>query len=274
MRERPGSIVVGVDGSADSLVAVAWAAVRAAAEHRPLTLAHAIVQGDGATGHHLPATVAAAPVGASDTAGRHLATARSVAEGVTPRLDVVELLDVTDPRSQLLELSHAADLVVVGARGGGTSRSVVLGSVTLALVRRSRSPVVVLRPDQQTTRAGVHAGVAGTSDVDPVLQLAFREAARLGEPLVVVDGIRVGDREVLSESVARLGAKHPQVPVTTRRLRGADPHRELRHLATGCALLVLGNDRGDPASTTAFGSANTTLLPLTTCPVAVVPYGG
>jgi nucleotide-binding universal stress UspA family protein len=59
-----------------------------------------------------------------------------------------------DPRKELVALadSQNADLIVVGARGLGPISTILLGSVSRAVARTSRRPVLVARPkaDKQT----------------------------------------------------------------------------------------------------------------------------
>ena len=50
----------------------------------------------------------------------------------------------TNPVDALLEASKEADAVVVGSRGRGTVRGLLLGSVSQGILHRSRIPVVVL----------------------------------------------------------------------------------------------------------------------------------
>jgi nucleotide-binding universal stress UspA family protein len=63
-----------------------------------------------------------------------------------------------DPRELLTRESSGLDLLVVGSRGYGPLRAVLLGSVSSALVRAAASPLVVVprpsageRPAQGTT---------------------------------------------------------------------------------------------------------------------------
>ena len=42
MHTKPGSVVVGIDGSPHSMRALHWAIQQAVAEHRPLTLVHTV----------------------------------------------------------------------------------------------------------------------------------------------------------------------------------------------------------------------------------------
>jgi nucleotide-binding universal stress UspA family protein len=57
----------------------------------------------------------------------------------------------------LVGASHDADLLVVGTRGRGSVRSVILGSVSAHVASHSHCPVVVV-PHLAATAAGVDEG--------------------------------------------------------------------------------------------------------------------
>ncbi len=64
----------------------------------------------------------------------------------TPKRGQVETLVVPrDPADVLVELSRNADLLVMGSRGYGGFKGLLLGSVSQKCVSHSRCPVVILR---------------------------------------------------------------------------------------------------------------------------------
>jgi nucleotide-binding universal stress UspA family protein len=71
-----------------------------------------------------------------------VAEARSLAPGVEVRGELVE----GPPARALLEHARTADLLVVGSRGLGGFRSLLLGSVSQQVVHHAPCPVVVV-PD-------------------------------------------------------------------------------------------------------------------------------
>ena len=92
-----------------------------------------------------------------------------------------------DPREQLLELSKRAALVVVGSRGRGKVRSLLLGSVGVALVRHSACPVVIHRPwNPGMVRNGIVVGADGSEESRSVLEFAYQQAALRNLPLTVL----------------------------------------------------------------------------------------
>lgn len=290
MHEKPGTIVVGIDGSDSSNRALQWAVKQAEAEHRPLTLVHTI--------HNVtPAFMDAAIVDAGDArsmldaAGKQvLEQARNKVAWAAPEVEVHEVFDLADPRGVLLKLSEAASMVVVGSRGRGPIRSLLLGSVSVALIRHARCPVVVIRPEHVgTVRNGVVVGVDASPESKPVLEFAYREASVRDLPLTVVhtlwdarsgttgaylvaevtadvDSQRLG----LAESMAGMAEKYPDVHVTTRVAKGV-PERVLTGLSDRTDLIVVGAHQNSRLSQAIFGSVSVAVVEHASCPVAVVP---
>ncbi|HYF73109.1 MAG TPA: universal stress protein, partial [Nocardioides sp.] len=182
-----GSVVVGVDGSASASHALTWAAAHAHAEGRPLVLVHA------------GPTPAPAGTGWMEAAGVDhrrlclvlkedaralLSEAEVPVRAEYPELEIHQLVRLGDARGVLLEASAEARLLVVGTRGLGPLRHLLLGSVSTALVKHATCPVVVVRPAAAQGRA-VLAGVAGEPADAAILDLAFRVAEARQLPLRV-----------------------------------------------------------------------------------------
>ena len=187
MDSTPGTIVVGIDGSPASRQALAWAADQALAEHRPLTLASAVGVATPAWpsgGTTLPLEYREALQAEARAA---MTEARADLERRTPGLEVHVVIEPADPRSLLLQLSEHAAMIVVGSRGRGPVRSLVLGSVSVALTRHAACPVVVhphLR--RGLVRNGIVVGADATPDSPAVLEFAYRQASVRDLPLLVV----------------------------------------------------------------------------------------
>ena len=276
----PGTIVVGVDGSQHAQRALTWAAEQATLEGRPLTVAHAARKGDLRTTTRMTAK-------AREVVGEAVA----LAEAAQPGLEVVGAERVGDPRQVLVDLSEAAHLLVVGSRGRGTFRSMLLGSVSVNVAKHARCPVVVTRPGgPDDVKDGVLVGADGTPESLPVIEFAFRQASLLGVPLTVMhtsfdvavavaarsgagatppdlaDDLRV----LLSESVAGLSEKFPDVQVSLQLgyglvdeclTRGPHPRD----------LIVVGRHPVDSISKLLAGSICAAVLERSESPVAVVP---
>src|SRR6476469_3757262 len=188
MHTKPGSVVVGIDGSPHSMRALHWAIQQAAAEHRPLTLVPTV---NSVTPAYIDASLTDSRGSRSvlDAAGHAvLSEARAQVESAAPGLEVDEVFDLVDPREMLLQLSEHAAMVVVGSRGRGQLRSLLLGSVSVFLVRHAHCPVVVIRPSNAgKVRNGILLGVDAAPESQPVLEFAYRQASLHDLPLTIMD---------------------------------------------------------------------------------------
>ncbi len=293
IHDHAGTVLVGVDGSRSAARALMWAVDQAGAEGRALTLVHAV-----------PPLAAAwlDPAGADHrvgvdpeaTAGHEvLRLAHRAATERAPGLAVREVLRVADPRDLLLSMSAQAALVVLGSRGRGPVRSLLLGSVGAALSRHAECPVVVHRPTHPgTVRHGVLVGVDGTPDSLPALEFAFRQASLHGWPLTVLHAFwdvqaavagphRVDarsaeleqERLLVSESVSGMGEKFPDVHVTKELARGLAADCLVRAGAR-MNLIVVGSRTGGTASPSFHRSVALAVVEHATSTVAVVPGEG
>ena len=229
----PGSIVVGVDGSASSTEAVTWAAEQAVHDHRTLTLVHAYtldrvlwVDSMGVDRDILKVM--------EDDGRRLLLAAAERAQVDRPELEVHEWLFHADARSALLEASREAAMLVVGSRGRGPVASLLLGSVGVALVRHALCPIVVRRPEGDHVGTGVLVAADLRENALPVLETAYHLAASRRLPLTVLvlhpgsDSLTSSDGEPterpdqgrLGSWLCDLAVKYPDVQVTQQDVDG------------------------------------------------------
>jgi nucleotide-binding universal stress UspA family protein len=118
----PGPVVVGVDCSASAQDVLAFAFEEATHRRAPLVALH----------------VGPTPMPAEVLAG---------CAQQYPEVRVIESVrGVTHPAAALIEASRGAALVVVGSRGRGGFASLLLGSVSQALIGHAYSCVAVVRP--------------------------------------------------------------------------------------------------------------------------------
>jgi nucleotide-binding universal stress UspA family protein len=138
-------VVVGVDGSAESVAALKWAASYATA-----TGAHV----RAVMAWHYPSAVGPAPVGVapqsiSDEVRQHMVQAvnDAIAEaGIAP--DLVEVgVEYGHPAQVLVDQSAEADLLVVGSHGHGKFTGMLVGSVSIHCVTHAACPVLVVRAE-------------------------------------------------------------------------------------------------------------------------------
>lgn len=132
-------IVVGVDGSEHSLIALAWAIDEARTHGAPLHVIHSFV---------VPRTIV-------DTPDHGLlpelsATAQKELDALLERGPSTEGVDVHaetvagHPAKVLVEASRTAALLVVGRRGHEGFDGLLLGSVATQCVHHAHCPVVVV----------------------------------------------------------------------------------------------------------------------------------
>ncbi|RSN24210.1 universal stress protein [Streptomyces sp. WAC 05977] len=140
-----GPVVVGVDGSALSEEALAWAFEEAANRKVPLVALHAWHDGDIAglfTGEGaLPFPGESVRETENRVLGQRLAGWRKK----YPQVPVDPVVVRDKPRHRLLELSEKAQLVVVGSRGRGGFAGLRFGSTSHALIHHAKCPVMIVR---------------------------------------------------------------------------------------------------------------------------------
>ncbi|MEU5904670.1 universal stress protein [Micromonospora sp. NPDC047527] len=130
--EPDGLVAVGVDGSEPSLVALGFAAERAAQRRVPLRVLHAWTPGPNAEAG-VPAERAA------------VEQALEPWRRTFPELDVTVDLVPGSPAAMLIEASRDARVVVVGSRGRGGLAGMLLGSVSQQVIQHAHCPVAVVR---------------------------------------------------------------------------------------------------------------------------------
>jgi nucleotide-binding universal stress UspA family protein len=138
-------VVVGVDGSSESVAALGWAARYSAATGSRV---RAVM-----TWHYQPA-VGTTPAGrapATVTDEVRQAMQETLANAVTEACaalssDAVETqIAYGHPAQVLIDQSRDADLLVVGSRGHGAFTGMTVGSVSIHCVTHAECPVVVVR---------------------------------------------------------------------------------------------------------------------------------
>ena len=137
-------IIVGIDGSDHSRRALEWAVQEAAIRHAPLTVLVVQPAIAGYTG-----TAVAYP-GDAALADQARKTAQEETDQVVAGLggsgpeSVTVQSAIGIPAAVLIAASQGADLVVVGSRGNGGFKELVLGSVSTQVTHHAHCPVVVI----------------------------------------------------------------------------------------------------------------------------------
>ena len=132
-------IVVGVDGSDESNLSLDWAATEASRTGALLEVVGSWVF-PGTSGY-----VFAACIGIPEAAERVVADALARVTRVAPEVVTEGKTSEDPPAVSLVHASRGADLLVVGSRGLGSFRGLLLGSVSHHVATHSHSSVVVVR---------------------------------------------------------------------------------------------------------------------------------
>lgn len=133
-----GTIVVGIDGSEDSIRALAWAIAEARVRKGKVKAIHSwsfptpIVGDDGLPHADLAAS--------ADKVLDDAIAAAGDAGGVEVEREIANDL----PAKALIAASKGADLLVVGSRGLGGFKGLLLGSVAQQVAHHSQCPVVIV----------------------------------------------------------------------------------------------------------------------------------
>lgn len=282
-------VVVGVDGSEESLLAVEWAAQEARRHAAPLRIVSVPdVMPRMHAYHASPAEIAAALRG---IAARALDAAITRAEEVTPGLPVDTGLLSGPPAVAVAESGAGASMLVVGARGAGGFAAMMLGSVSRHVAAWAPGPVAVVREETTAVHREIAVGLRDLQDVTGTLAFAFEEAALRGADLVAVHtwyllpsgqagALRpVDPGRFAAEAARHLAAalegwhdKYPGVRVRQDIIRG-HPARVLASYSARADLVVLGR-HGHPAGPgPGIGSIQHAVLDHAHGPVVVVPAG-
>jgi nucleotide-binding universal stress UspA family protein len=283
---KQGSVVVGVDGSTSSDAALAWAVHHAAERHLPLLVVHAA--GELRSGSELlgpPETVTELRNAA------RLVTDRAVtqAHDLAPTLDIEVSTPLHDPRQALLEHAEHASIVVVGTRGFGPVRSLLLGAVSAAVALHAPCPVAVVRPTEGDTDPATRPVVVGT-DAGPAssaaLELAFDLASSQGRALHIVHGWvdpetiidldsderrlqhRDDHERMLEAHIAGYAEKYPDVAITRHPSDTGVTHT-LIELSKTASTVVVGS-RGRTGLQSLHGSTSREVVEHAHCTVIVV----
>ncbi|WP_338702879.1 universal stress protein [Streptomyces sp. Q6] len=292
-------IVVGLDGSRQSLAAAEWGARAALRRGLPLRLVHAW---QGSPGEAMPPDL---------TVPQYWA--RRVLRGALERISerypqvYVSAEQVRHPpRQALLTAAEDAELLVLGNEGLSGVGSLFSGSVALSVVSHAPLPVVLVRagftaPDEhrphdsgasceRTPFRDVVAALEPEKSYDELLAFAFAEAALRAATLhavhvwhlpystahTAVPGVRAASRQAAETAMAdRLSPwreKYPTVPVRSSVIRARTAH-EIVHVSEGAGLLVVGRGPRHAGMGPRTGPVTHAVIHHVACPVAVAPHG-
>jgi nucleotide-binding universal stress UspA family protein len=280
-------IIVGVDGSPNSLAALRWA-------HREAELRGDALVAVFAWGF-IPPEHTSGGYAFSTSFGPEQADA-ALATAVAAALDGdddVERRAVHDhPVRALQAAAYGADLLVVGARGAGGFRGLLLGSVSAQCLHHPRSPLAIVSADaaeRESTGGRIVVGVDASSSAGRALDWAADEAARRSAELEVVHAwdtfyvvptptagyptMCAAAEEDARSTLDKVLAEHGlagRARVRARTVQGAAAPA-LLDAAAGADLVVLGTRGHGGFASLILGSVTHHLAYHALCTVVVVP---
>lgn len=286
-------IVVGVDESEGAAEALRWAAREADLHGWALT---AVMAWGFLDQHHPSGAEPFDPgYGEKDAAGA-LDTIVVAALGAD-RADGVERRVVCDlPAAALLDASRGASLLVVGARGLGGFRGLLVGSVSQHCLHHATSPVAVVRRDPERVADGVErtervvVGVDGSAVSRRALTWAAEEARLrnatlqvvnawrapyvdaypLGPMPIDIDAFEEASKDTIEAAVSFLDPG--QVPARVERISLHGGAAEvILDVSKGADLVVMGSRGLGGLKAALLGSVTNQVTHHASCPVVVIP---
>jgi len=282
-------ILVGIDGSSSSLIALNWAVNEAQLRNLPLRLVHAVDFESFAMGFNPGASESFFQY-LETTGQRFLDEALDRVRTLDPDLEVTLTRKAGRPARVLIDLSKGAFLTVVGSSGLNAFTGLLAGSVAVALTAHGHSPVVVVRAPGVPVTGPVVVGISGAPDSEDAIAWAFEEAAMRGAELTAVlvwgylpahfydaepswNDLTGQAREeqqemLLAERLAGWQEKFPEVTVRRVAAIGNPGHVLLSHAQRAQLIVTGSHGRGD-ATGLLLGSTSHKLIHQANCPVLV-----
>jgi nucleotide-binding universal stress UspA family protein len=283
-------IVVGVDGSPGAQRALEWAVAEGHARAASITALLAY----GYYGRPFEVQSRTAGTGPAELEAAARAVLHQAVEALSPAPVPGEIaLELSDdePVDALLDVVTPDDVLVVGARGLGPVRRLLLGSVSLHCTRHATGPTVIVRETAAEARASapVVVGIDGSPESVTALRWAAEHARFRRLPLEVIHAWSISDTEALrvddlfrvAESrdrdrrqienlLGRTIDAGQRADVTLRLLDG-NAVSVLLEAAERASLLVVGSRGQGGITRLLLGSTSAACLQHAPCNVAVVP---
>lgn len=290
------SIVVGFDGSPESVAAADWAALEGVRRRWPVEL----VQVWPWAGDHV--------LGSEEAmrwARRRLADEAAGLGARSAGVEVIATHVQGDPVTVLRAAGQGAAMLVLGSRALGALRGFLTGSVSRQVLGRADCPVVLVRTGESRTddsptdvtppdgdrQAGVVVGLRMRHPTDRTVEFACEAAAARSAPLRVIHVwsppsgsdylafAAIGNSEkelakveqtLVEEALEPWRRRYPQLAITGEAVLGTVT-LTLLEAAAGAGLLVIGRHSRRLSLGPHLGSVAQAAIHHAPCPVAVVP---
>jgi nucleotide-binding universal stress UspA family protein len=284
-------ILVGVDGSPPSKVAVDWAAREAAMRGIPLSIIH-VIQSPAVRMWPevpMPRDVLARMERDSEEI---LSDASRIAKEATAETRQIHIETETIAGGvlpTLIDLSKDAEMIVAGCRGTGPINRRLLGSVSRGLIQHAHAPVAVIHDEDPLmaypAKAPVLVGIDGSPVSEAATAVAFEEASRRGVDLIALHvwsdfalydvpetelpALQRRAEETLSERLAGWQERYPDVHVRPVVALNRPVHQLLERSEAAQLTVVGSHGRGGFAGML-LGSVSLAVAESARMPVLVV----
>ena len=273
--------LIGVDGSEQSRVALAWGLARATKRGASVELLH--VADDSFLSESV-AFLSEAQRASEQMLEAETAYARSLGfEG-----NIIGTAVVGHPIAEVEEASKRADLLILGAHEGSRFAGSFFGTRAVKVAATAHCPVAVIPAGEDRTGNGVVVGVDGSDASKVAVAYAAEEASLRGVPLTAVyawmppltPGLEylwseelvasqsTAAEESIAIGVAGLAERYPDLEIK-REIVQAPPVAALVQTAESAELLVVGSRGRGGLSRLLLGSVSHGVLQALPCPVIV-----
>ncbi|MFC5889857.1 universal stress protein [Kitasatospora aburaviensis] len=281
-------IVVGFDGSPESLAATDWAALEASRRRLPLELLQA---------WPWPKTDVLGTADAITWSRHRLGAKEATLHAELAGLEVTSAHVPHDPAEALEAAGRGATMLVLGSRGLSTLQGFLVGSVSQEVLGRATCPVVLVRvredgPEADAQTQDVLIGLDVRQPADDVLAFAFEAAALrsarlravhawappVGSEYMAFAAIGGAEKELsaaastqLADTLTPWRTRYPQVDARSDLVRGNAADVVVDASATA-GLVVLGRRSRRLPLGPHLGPVVHAAIHHVRCPVVIVPH--
>ena len=276
-------IIVGVDESAYAQAALRWAVDQAApGQHVTAVMAWGYLDQ-----HRLDRDDPFDPHYSAETAAKVLEALVARAVGSEHLVSALPVCDL--PARALLEAAEGAELLVVGARGLGGFRGLLVGSVSRKVLHGATCPVAIIRDDAIRSGEPMVVGIDGSGPSQRALEWAVERARVRQRRLIAVhawesvhssteylappddhaERKQRADR-FLQQQLDAIDTAGLMAPIE-RRAVCAQPAAALLEAGSLASMIVVGSRGRSQLAGSILGSVSDQVSHHATCPVVVVP---